>query len=190
MRKSSKLADVDNLRKVVAESISLNEVRDKLGYKESGGMYVVLRRHFALHNIDVSHFEPTWNKGRTRATDKRLEYKANRSEFSWDKAFCYGSSIVNGMLFKRLVLSGKREYKCEECGCSSWNGKPLRLQLDHKNGDRVDCREENLAIVCANCHSQTSTFGRGKRKIANKCPWWHQFSNAHVAQLAAGVSLR
>jgi 5-methylcytosine-specific restriction endonuclease McrA len=32
------------------------------------------------------------------------------------------------------------------------------MQLHHINGDGLDNRLENLELLCANCHSQTSTY--------------------------------
>ena len=50
------------------------------------------------------------------------------------------------------------------CGLTSWRGKPLALALHHINGDRLDNRLENLALLCPNCHSQTDNFsGRNGR---------------------------
>ena len=72
-----------------------------------------------------------------------------------------------GKLIKRPV----KEYLatlhtgCWECGISSWNDKELVLELDHINGVNTDHREENLRLLCPNCHSQTPTFkGRNKPK--------------------------
>lgn len=48
---------------------------------------------------------------------------------------------------------------CEGCGIGPiWNGKPLHLQVDHKNGNSRDCRKENLQKLCPNCHTQTPTY--------------------------------
>jgi hypothetical protein len=59
--------------------------------------------------------------------------------------------------------------KCEICEIgSSWNNKPLVLQLDHINGINNDNRLENLRLLCPNCHSQTDTFS-GKHKRKNRC---------------------
>jgi 5-methylcytosine-specific restriction endonuclease McrA len=33
------------------------------------------------------------------------------------------------------------------------------MQLHHVNGDGLDNRLENLELLCANCHSQTETYG-------------------------------
>jgi DNA-directed RNA polymerase subunit RPC12/RpoP len=56
-------------------------------------------------------------------------------------------------------LKKLRGERCEECGITEHNGKPIIFQVDHMNGDRADNRFENLKILCPNCHSQTSTFG-------------------------------
>jgi transposase-like protein len=59
----------------------------------------------------------------------------------------------------RLLEAGLKENRCERCGVSEWQGKPLNMQLHHINGDGLDNRLENLELLCANCHSQTSTDG-------------------------------
>jgi transposase-like protein len=59
----------------------------------------------------------------------------------------------------RLLEAGLKEDRCERCGISEWQGKPLNMQLHHINGDGLDNRLENLELLCANCHSQTSTYG-------------------------------
>jgi hypothetical protein len=44
-----------------------------------------------------------------------------------------------------------------------WNGKPLKLILDHIDGNRRDNRPEMLRYLCANCDSQLNTRGGGNR---------------------------
>ena len=49
--------------------------------------------------------------------------------------------------------------KCGECGSLPlWNGKPLVLQLHHKDGDACNNVITNLQLLCPNCHSQTNTY--------------------------------
>jgi hypothetical protein len=64
-----------------------------------------------------------------------------------------------GHLKRRLINAGLKDELCESCGISEWNGKPLSLELHHVNGDGHDNRLENLELLCANCHSQTETWG-------------------------------
>jgi hypothetical protein len=59
----------------------------------------------------------------------------------------------------RLLKAGLKDSRCERCGISEWRGRPLSMQLHHVNGDGLDNRLENLELLCANCHSQTSTYG-------------------------------
>ena len=59
----------------------------------------------------------------------------------------------------RLIAAGLKENRCEQCGISEWRGKPLSLQLHHKDGDGTNNELENLEILCPNCHSQTETWG-------------------------------
>lgn len=63
----------------------------------------------------------------------------------------------------KLIEAGLKENKCEECGISEWNGKPLVMHLDHVNGKSDDHRLDNLRMLCPNCHSQTETYA-GKNK--------------------------
>lgn len=62
-------------------------------------------------------------------------------------------------LKRRLVAAGLKRAACEECGIHDWRGRPLSLELHHRNGVGTDNRLENLAILCPNCHSQTENFG-------------------------------
>jgi DNA-binding CsgD family transcriptional regulator len=68
----------------------------------------------------------------------------------------------------RLIGEGLKYEQCEQCGITTWRGKPLSMQLHHVNGDGTDNRLENLVLLCANCHSQTDTYGgrNGHRRRA------------------------
>jgi hypothetical protein len=62
-------------------------------------------------------------------------------------------------LKRRLLSEGLKENRCEICGITRWMGRPINMQLHHKNGDGSDNRLENIQFLCGNCHSQTDTYG-------------------------------
>jgi hypothetical protein len=72
---------------------------------------------------------------------------------------------------KKYIIS-VRGYKCEECGISEWNNKPITLECDHIDGNNSNNHISNLRLICPNCHSQTPTYkakNKGKgRKYRNK----------------------
>lgn len=76
-----------------------------------------------------------------------------------------GRKTSRGHLKARLIKEGLKEERCDECGITEWRGRRLSLHLHHVNGDGLDNRLENLAMLCANCHSLTDTYaGRNSRR--------------------------
>jgi hypothetical protein len=56
-------------------------------------------------------------------------------------------------------LRDKLNNSCSSCGIEAvWNNKPLILEVEHINGNSSDNSENNLSLLCPNCHSQTDTF--------------------------------
>ena len=72
-----------------------------------------------------------------------------------------------GRLKRRIEL--EQNGKCNHCGIDSWNGKPITLELEHKDGNHSNNHRSNLECICPNCHSQTETWrGRNKQSKRNK----------------------
>jgi hypothetical protein len=70
-----------------------------------------------------------------------------------------GRKTNRSHLKQRLLREGLKENRCEQCGITEWRGRSLNMQLHHVNGDGLDNRLENVELLCANCHSQTETYG-------------------------------
>jgi len=106
-------------------------------------------------------------------------YKANqgrigisREEYEMDSIRIPLDKILNGdfpfysrsHLKKRILKNGIKENKCEICGLVEWNGKDIKCELDHIDGDSKNHRLENLRMLCPNCHSQTDTHSCKKER--------------------------
>lgn len=61
----------------------------------------------------------------------------------------------------RRYLFEKYNNSCQECGWNKINPKSgkIPLQIHHIDGDCLNNKEENLQLLCPNCHSLTDTFG-------------------------------
>lgn len=143
-----KSISIEELKRIVSESITFAEVMRKLGYTQNrGNSYGRFKKYIKDNNIDVSHF-----KGRSHGTSKTAKY-------TLEEILVKDTKYTNMTKLKNRVLkSNLLEYKCAICGITHWNNQPLTLQLDHINGDNRDNRIENLRLLCPNCHSQTETF--------------------------------
>lgn len=60
----------------------------------------------------------------------------------------------------RNYLFDKTNYKCEECGFEGYNKKTGKtiLQVHHIDGNSANNKEENLKVLCPNCHAMTENF--------------------------------
>lgn len=65
--------------------------------------------------------------------------------------------------FVRASLKTPDDYVCGECGISQWKGKPLVLQLHHRDGTHQNAQLSNLVLLCPNCHAATDSWG-GKKQ--------------------------
>ena len=61
----------------------------------------------------------------------------------------------------RKYLFNKYSNKCQKCGLGEVNPSTglIPLQIHHKDGNCVNNSEDNLELLCPNCHSLTETYG-------------------------------
>lgn len=92
--------------------------------------------------------------------ERKIEYQRRIDEMKKTKPFNEWPISI-----KRKHILEEQDYKCDECTVTEiWNGKPLKLELDHIDGNKENNDRENLRFLCPNCHSQTETF-RGKNTL-------------------------
>ena len=138
----------EEIQDKVNQCNSISDMLEAFGYQRSNGsMSKVMKKVIDTYNIDTSHFRPF----------KRTNQKPI---YSLEEILVPNSKYENiARLKKRILKAGLLKYECECCGNKGeWNGKPLVLQLDHKDGNHNNHSVENLRFLCPNCHSQTNTY--------------------------------
>jgi hypothetical protein len=150
--------DDEEVRRVIAEAESKAEAIRLLGGQVTTSNYRKLNHAIARLRLDTSHMAGQgWLRG------KRRHWTTPRAPI--DRLLVKGRRATTSHLRMRLIEEGLKEHRCEACGRTEWQGQPIPLELDHRNGDRTDNRIENLRVLCPNCHALTPTY-RG-RNIGN-----------------------
>jgi hypothetical protein len=147
------------LAPIVKKATSFDAVLRALALRRGGGNQSHIKRLINMYALDTSHF-----LGQT--------YGLNRG--------CYPKRHWTQILRKqkqdrrqpsdrlrRALLESGRKHVCARCEQPvEWRGKPLTLQIDHKNGDWRDDRPTNLQFLCPNCHTQKTTDDAAKKCAA------------------------
>lgn len=141
----------EELQKLVDNSQSLAEILRKQDKSSSGAALKLLKNELDAYGIKYK-FLPYHMRAKKELNDILVE----------------NSNYQSSKLIKRLFEEKIKEQKCECCGISEWQNKPITLQLHHINGNHNDNRLDNLIVLCPNCHSQTDNWGNKKEK--KRCP--------------------
>jgi hypothetical protein len=142
----------ERLRELVARSTSIREVVLGLGINPVGGNHAHISRRIAALGIDTSHFSGPRQRAPKGSRGDVLTLRDPRE------------GRVPGSRLRRNLLQMGWPDICAECGVGTrWNNKPLRLEVDHRNGDWWDNRPDNLRLLCPNCHAVTDTY-RGRKR--------------------------
>lgn len=117
------------------------EINEKVSYSLKGR---------SIHNTN------NWND--QTLIKIRKTYKEKRDNIPFE--------LASSEIKKERIFLEQNE-RCNCCGITDWNGKPLSFELEHKDGNNLNNDRQNLEVLCPNCHSQTTTW-RGRNKSIRK----------------------
>ena len=157
-KQAKKLGIILPKRRKISPNETFNKGKHKSCYCLFCGKRIKRGRKFCNNKhqqaYEYNEYIKRWKEG--------LE-KGSRGEYS------LSSYIRNYMLRKAL-------YKCELCGWGEVNKYTgtVPLEIHHIDGNYMNNKEENLQVLCPNCHSLTETYkshnkkGRSGRRKYNK----------------------
>ena len=134
----------ESLQEVCKNEISVRKVLFKLGLTSGSN-----KRLFSL--IKQILIENRTYTGKSNKKNKPL--KSDEEFFTNGKSKRTTWSVRNA-LFSRNI----KERKCEYCKNTEWEGKPIPLEVHHKDGNKYNNELSNLEILCPNCHYFTDTY--------------------------------
>lgn len=150
--------------KAVRESVSVAETLRAIGLQVTGSNYKTVHKTVTRMALSTNHW---LGQSHLRGKSHNWTKKTPLTEILLENSTYGGTSSLKS----RMVREGLLIYECAICGISSWRGGPITLQLDHINGVNNDHRQENLRLLCPNCHSCTPTFaGRNILKATKADP--------------------
>lgn len=139
------------LRAAMQGAQSRAEILRSLGQEPTSAAYGWLRREARRHAVRIDVAGQAWAAGRQRPRRVPVQRYLVQGP----------PRISSSRLRERLVESGLLKPRCDTCARTTWQQRPIPLELDHISGDRTDNRLENLRLLCPNCHALTPTY-RGR----------------------------
>ena len=137
----------EELSIAVVKSASFAGVLRELGLEPGGGTQANIANKIRKLGIDHSHF----------TGQAHLKGKSPSNKLAAEQVFKIlpaGSRRLDGRLLRRALEESGVEVKCNRCDLKTWNGKFLQLEVNHIDGDAMNCLRDNLEFICPNCHSQ------------------------------------
>ena len=138
----------EEIEEAVRKSTNYSQVFRNLSILVNGGSYSWIKSLIKRYNISTEHFSKTNTeliKAGIVAMRRRIASRLGSPDIST-------GDRIRAQALRNYLLFNNVENACISCGLVDWMGKPLRLDIDHKNGNPVDNRLENLQFICPNCH--------------------------------------
>ncbi len=113
-------------------------------------------------NCQIDFIYPSSCLGKYCSHDCQADYQNQINIQNWKdgKDVGYTGKTVQLKKWVKRYLHKKANYQCSKCGWKEIHPitNKCPLEVNHIDGDAENCKEENLEVICPNCHSLTSNF--------------------------------
>ncbi len=118
------------------------------------------KRKYFPKKCPICDKEFTDQKNTCCSKECRKEYNYRVYIEKWLKGTESGNNKHSISPYVRRYLFNKNSNKCQICGWSKKNkySGNIPLEVEHKDGDCFNSKENNLMLLCPNCHSLTRTY--------------------------------
>lgn len=177
------IVEKENLEKLVEEGKSYESIGRIYGCSGNNIKKQCKKLGIILLPRRTINKNETFNKGKKRVVrycencgkelietaKKYCSFKCQQEKRYKDYIKKWKKGEVNGISGNYDVSANVRKYlfeknncKCEKCGWGEENPitHKIPLQVHHIDGNCLNNKEENLQLLCPNCHSLTETFGK------------------------------
>lgn len=162
-----------NIKKVMTRRGVELPVRSKNSGKEPANKGTGKKYYCLNCGKELVNTKNTKHKYCSNSCQQEHEYKLWIEKYKQDNSIAKSSKwgqIPNQL---RRYIFEKFENKCCLCGWSEINPytNTLPLEIDHIDGNSENNSEDNLRLICPNCHSLTSTYRGANRGNGRNITW-------------------
>lgn len=168
-----------NIKKVLTRRNILLPTRSKNAGKTPANKGTAKKYYCLNCGKELNNTKNTKHKYCSNTCQQEYNYK------EWVKQYKADNTIAKLSKWRQLPSQLRRyifekfENKCCLCGWSEINPytNTLPLEIDHIDGNSENNSEENLRLICPNCHSLTANYRGANRGNGRNITWTIKIKN-------------
>ena len=132
------------------------------------------KKYFCLNcGALIEHTKNTKHKYCSNSCQQEYEYKLWVEKYKEDNSIAINTKWGQIPSYLRRYIFEKYQNKCSLCGWSKTNPytNTIPLEVDHIDGNSNNNKEENLRLICPNCHSLTEAYRGANRGKGRQITW-------------------